>query len=385
MISCIFAHIITRMNKVAIIWFTAFSILTFVSCRHQEEQIQPLTDSAESASALQEDSLGDAPDVFTVVGTGDIVLGLNYPEHAPRIPSGDGAHLFDSVKHILEAADVTFGNLEGVLLDSGGIPKKCSDSSLCFRFRMPERYVNHLISAGYDVMSVANNHVFDFGQEARNHTLDILDQVGLKHAGSLSRPYTILERHGVRFGFCAFAAMYGCCSIFNETAAQKIIQELRPQCDVLIVSMHAGQEGSAHTHVPFSSEYQQSGTLGDVHHFAHLCVDAGADIFFGHGPHVARAVELYNDRFIAYSLGNFCTPFGMVISGVSGYAPIIQVSVDRNGHFVAGQIYAARQSWGVGPRLDAQRRVIQEIKRLTQEDFPQTPLQITDEGSITKK
>lgn len=326
-------------------------------------------------------------DTFCViVGTGDVLPGLNYPEHVPRLPSDDGAHIFDSVCDILQRADIAFCNLETVLLDTGGTPKKAPASGWpCYWFRTPERYVNHLIGAGYDFVSVANNHQMDFGWEGRKHTLYVLDSVGLACAGAPTHRTAILERNGVRYGFCAFSTNEGCVSMTDLEGVKSIVSELNLKCDVVIVSVHAGNEGVNYRHVPFAGEYGLPEPLGDVHHFAHLCVDAGADVVFGHGPHVSRAVELYKDRLIAYSLGNFCTPYGMSLSSSCGVAPMLEVCVNRSGDFVSAQIHPVVQSWGRGPRIDPQRRAIREIKELTEEDFPDTPLQIADDGKITKK
>lgn len=370
--------------KVLTVYSTVICALFLVACASRD-QAPSVLDTAKALPCEDVAVPASASTLYTIVGTGDILMGLNYPENAPRYARDDGAHLFDSVRDILLRADVAFGNLEGVLLDTGGIPKKRYDSTkACFWFRSPERYAQHLVNAGFDVMSVANNHVCDFGREARQNTLSVLDKAGLLYAGSLNRKSVVYEKDGIRYGFCAFSAMPDCPSLLDEASAKSLIQELRLQCDVLIVSFHGGQEGKDATHVPFKSEYGRAGAVGDVHHFAHACIDAGADIIFGHGPHVARAVELYKDRFIAYSLGNFCTPFGMVISGVSGLAPMIEVSVDKTGQFHHAQIYAAYQRWGVGPRMDPQKRVVDEIRRLSQEDFPDSPLRIDANGLVER-
>ena len=333
-------------------------------------------------------AMADAPidTLCRIVGTGDVLPGLNYPERAPRLPNDDGAHIFDSVRDILQRADIAFGNLETVLLDTGGTPKKAPASgSPCYWFRTPERYVNHLIDAGYDFVSVANNHQMDFGWEGRKRTLYVLDSVGLACAGAPTHRTAIVERNGVRYGFCAFSNNLACVSMIDLEAVKNIISELKSQCDIVIVSMHAGNEGVNYRHIPFKSEFGLPEPLGNVHQFAHLCVDVGADVFFGHGPHVTRAVELYKDRLIAYSLGNFCTPYGMNLGSSCGVAPMLEVCVDRSGNFVSAQIHPVVQSWGKGPRIDPQRRVIREIKELTEEDFPDTPLQIADDGKITRK
>lgn len=110
-----------------------------------------------------------------------------------------------------------------------------------------------------------------------------------------------------------------------------------------------------------------------------------ADVVFGHGPHVVRAVELYKEHFIAYSLGNFCTPYGMNLLGISGYAPILELSLTRDGRFFAGQLHSFVQRRGVGPQPDFQHRAAKEIKRLTALDVPETPLIISDYGLIKHK
>jgi len=88
-----------------------------------------------------------------------------------------------------------------------------------------------------------------------------------------------------------------------------------------LVSFHGGGEGVGFEHVPFVMETFVNEKRGDVNAFAHAAVDAGADLVFGNGPHVCRALELYNDRLIAYSLGNFCTYTNVSVAGSCGYAP----------------------------------------------------------------
>lgn len=330
--------------------------------------------------------LAQRPATVKVIGTGDIMLGNTYPPEHQLLPADGGRHLFDEVKPYLRAADVAFGNLEGVLMDSVGEPRPRGNTSVpYFIFKMPEKSVNLLLDAGYDIVSVANNHVNDFQSLGRNRTQQVLRSAGLKFAGSSTQKSIVFEKNGVKYGFCAFSTAYDSPSIYNASRAKDLISELSEKCDIVIVSFHGGQEGSQYTHLPFASEYGMGNSCGDLYVFAHACVDAGADIVFGHGPHVARAVELYKGRFIAYSLGNFCTPYGMNITGVSGYAPMIQVEVKLDGQFVEGQIFAAKQVWGRGPKMDAAKSVVKEIKTLTEEDFPESLLQISDSGKITRK
>ncbi|MDF1867426.1 MAG: CapA family protein, partial [Saprospiraceae bacterium] len=118
--------------------------------------------------------------------------------------------------------------------------------------------------------------------------------------------------------------------------------------------------------------------------FAHSVVDAGADIVFGHGPHVTRAAELYKDRFIIYSMGNFCTYGRFNLRDVAGYAPVIKLNVDKNGAFQNGEIIPIYQQKTHGPKIDSQKRATKKLIELTKADFPDSGLDISLDGRIEK-
>jgi cell wall-associated NlpC family hydrolase len=322
-------------------------------------------------------------DTVTVIGTGDIMLGSNYPSDA-KLPPNDGKDLLRNVKDLLRDAHVTFGNLEGCFLNSGGTPKSCKSG--CYFFRMPDRYVNHLLDAGFDVMNIANNHMGDFGAQGRSNTVKVLEDAGLHYAGLEGVCETArFEIDGVKYGFCGFAPNSGTVRITNLAKARKLVAELDKESDIVIVSFHGGAEGKAHNRVPGKTETFYGENRGNVSEFAHAVIDAGADIVFGHGPHVVRAAELYKDRFIIYSMGNFCTSGDFSISGISGYAPIVKVYTDREGKFIRGHVFSALQKDKTGPVLDGSHLAAKEIKRLTELDFPQTGLTVSEEGVIERK
>lgn len=322
--------------------------------------------------------------IVSIVGVGDIMMGTNYPSKSYLPPNG-GDGLLSDVEGILKNADVTFGNLEGTMFDGEGTAKRCRDMSKCYVFRTPASYVKHLYNAGFDVISIANNHSGDFGWEGRKGTKAVLKNAGLEFAGLAGTDETaIFERNGITFGFCAFAPNSGTCDIRNIAKAKEIVASLEKQCDIVIVSFHGGAEGADRQHVPKKTEIFLGEDRGDVHKFSHAVIDAGADVVFGHGPHVTRAVELYKDRFIAYSMGNFFTYSRISLEGVSGLAPIVKVVTDENGVFVRGEITATHQVKGKGPQIDPQKRVITKIRELTKVDFPDSGLVVSEEGRIGK-
>jgi hypothetical protein len=320
-------------------------------------------------------------DTITVIGVGDIMMGTNYPDKS-GLPPNDGRELFTEVSAILQSADITMGNLEGVLLDEGGTAKTCRDPKVCYVFRSPVKYAQNLAAAGFDLMSLANNHAGDFGDVGRRSSMKALDEVGIKHAGLTTTPYVVLEKNGVRYGFTAFAPNSGCLSLNDLPGAKAIVQELSSLCDVVIVSFHGGAEGPQHQHVPRKNEIFHGENRGDVYAFAHGLIDSGADIIFGHGPHVTRAIEVYKNRFIAYSLGNFCTYSGINVNGVNGLAPIIKVYASPQGEFLKAKITSTNQTFRSPVKLDLQQQVLTRIQQLTREDFPESTLKISDDGWV---
>jgi poly-gamma-glutamate capsule biosynthesis protein CapA/YwtB (metallophosphatase superfamily) len=304
----------------------------------------------------------------TVIGVGDIMLGTNYPNKS-YLPPNDGKDLLLEVTPVLKDADVTFGNLEGTLLNEGGTVKRCNDPSKCYAFRMPEHYVNYLKEAGFTVMSLANNHNGDFGATGRATTRAALDQAGIESAGLLQYPQAIFKRNGITYGFAAFAPNSGTCDIRQIGKAQEIIKELDAKCDIIIVSFHGGAEGSSRQHVTKQTETFYGENRGNVYAFAHAMIDAGADVIFGHGPHVMRAVEVYKNRFIAYSLGNFATYGRFNLRGPNGLAPIVKVFMDTDGNFMKATVVSIKQTGEGGPQIDSEHIAFQKLKELTDADF----------------
>lgn len=323
-----------------------------------------------------------AAGTVTVALTGDIMMGTTYP--ATRLPQQDGRLLFSDVKALLQKADIAAGNLEGTLCDSGTCVKKVSETN--YAFCTPVSYAPLLAHAGYYFLSLANNHTNDFGWEGIVSTADALRDAGIRFAGIRKRYETaLIEKDGIAYGFCAFGHSGYTCQHRDLKAVRRIITDLCNRADIVIVSFHGGAEGCAYDRLPYGKEMFLGEDRGSLREFARFCVDAGADIVFGHGPHVCRAIELYKNHLIAYSLGNFCTPFGISVEGKSGYAPLLEVRTLRDGRFVSGRIHSFIQQYGMGPRFDPDGNAAREIRRLTSLDMPGTPLIISGDGTISRK
>lgn len=324
----------------------------------------------------------DKEKLISVIAVGDIMMGSNYPTNA-SLPPNDGRDILSGVNDVLQNADISLGNLEGTLLNSGGKVKECGTPENCHAFRMPEHYAQYLKDAGFDYMNLANNHSGDFGMVGRESTMNTLEQYEIKYAGLEAAKTSIIEINKIKIGFAGFAPNWGTCDLNNLPGAKELVKDLKKKCDIVVVCFHGGAEGTGAQRVRNETEYYLGEKRGNVVEFAHGVIDAGADIVLGSGPHVARAMELYEGKIIAYSLGNFCTYGKFGLAGVLGIAPILKVYVDSKGNFIKGEITSIKQKGRGIPELDDENKSAQLISKLTQMDFPNTKINIDSEGIIT--
>ena len=243
-----------------------------------------------------------APEV-TLAAVGDVLLdrgvAAGIAKHGLGFP-------FQHVRGLLRAPDLTFGNLEcPVTTRAFAVPKR-------YNFRAQPRTVACLKDAGFDVLSLANNHTMDCGREGLADTLAHLRRAGLRTCGAganlgSAEAATVLTVKGVRVGFVGFCQFVpeGVFMRDDETtfahtsveAVRRSVAAARKRADVVVASFHWGVEFS-------EQPSKQQGVL------ARAAVTAGADLVLGHHPHVLQPLEVVARRgrrpaLVAYSLGNF--------------------------------------------------------------------------------
>lgn len=269
----------------------------------------------------------NAENAISIIAVGDVMMGSSYPDE--MLPPDDGAGIFDGIKEDLKGGDIVFGNLEGPLIDEGK-PVKCRDktSKLCFEFRTPVSYVRHLKDAGFNVMSIANNHSYDFGAEGMRSTIDTLTSEEIQAIGGNTVAYFNVKNKKVALvGFSYKVSPYSY-SIIDIIGAMAVVQGLKEENDIVIVSFHGGAEGNGAVEVIDTEEVFAGENRGNVVKFSRAVIDAGADMVIGHGPHVLRKLEVYKGKLIAYSLGNFLTYGRFNIKGPSGLSAILKARID---------------------------------------------------------
>ncbi len=230
---------------------------------------------------------------------------------------------------LLSHADLVFANLEAPFGENG-VPLV----EKSYTFQVNPRLISALVAGRINLLSLANNHIMDYGISHLKKTVQLLDSAGIQHAGAGLHQKeacreACLEVRGLRMALVAYSLTFpkefwatdtsaGTCFPWAPKVFRKI-KELEAHYDVVIVSCHWGQEL---LEVPKMYQIE----------LAHRLIDAGADIILGHHPHVVQGIEVYHGGLIAYSLGNFV--FGSY-SEKARVGLLLKVLVSRNGIIAA--------------------------------------------------
>ena len=264
-----------------------------------------------------------APRPIRIVAVGDIMLDRSIRSVANTYFEGSYDPFFVELKKFAQGS-VLFGNLEGPISDKG------SKRGSIYSFRMSPSALEALKNTGFSVLSFANNHIGDFGQEAYDDTILRAKNEGLPLIGIVPTPnasqLVITTQGGVRIGWLGYTDVgpawmaptdtHHGVGLLDEAQLVKDITVAQPQVDMLIISLHWG------------NEYE---TRANAHQrdIAHSAIDAGADVILGHHPHVAQEIEEYNGGVIAYSLGNFV--FDQNFSADTHFGLVLEIMRDPSG------------------------------------------------------
>ncbi len=273
------------------------------------------------------------PDFVTLAFLGDLMLDRGVKNSVIKNFNNDYSELFEKLE-MLKDTDIVFANLEGTASDKG------EDKGNLYSFQMDPSVVPALAGAGIDVLSVANNHVGDWGRESYIDTLSRLKENEILYTGGgmnsmEAETPTIIEKYGMKIGFLGFSDVgpnwmkadieKAGLLLANNPRFEEIIKNASMQVDYLIVSFH------------FGDEYKKIHN-GRQEELAHKAVDAGAKLVIGHHPHVVEDTEVYSRKdctqsscasFIAYSLGNFI--FDQVFSTDTMQGMLLNIKLWKDG------------------------------------------------------
>jgi len=319
------------------------------------------------------------PAAVQIKAVGDVIPGTDFPNY--RLPN-DPNYLFNSVKMFMGEVDIVFGNFESTLTDYPYAAKDISQG-MTFAFRTPPNWTDVLKSAGFDVLSVANNHSFDFGDAGFEDTIANIHQSGMQAVGRKG-DIVKFDANGYTVAFIGYSYWPDHNYMNDLATATALVQQAQAEADMVVISVHAGAEGTDAMRVRNQTEYFFSENRGNMVQFSRAMIDAGADLILGHGPHVPRAIELYQDKLIAYSLGNFLGYRTLSTTGPLGLSMILQVDLDEAGDFLKGRVIPVALDQNGVPYIDNAFASVTLVRQLTRQDFPETPLTIDEMGYILR-
>jgi hypothetical protein len=320
---------------------------------------------------------------INIKAVGDVMLGSVTPKEI--LPMENGNEFVRSSAHLLEGADIVFGNLEGSFITDEMEPEKCSEASrkreTCYEFGMPDYLAVSLKNLGFNVMNLDNNHSEDYGHKGYLFTQEKLAELNIKFMPK--KGVAEFNINNVKIGLASFGYSETSHNISELENVKIVINSLNDKYDIIIVSFHGGAEGRDALHIKDSTETFLGENRGNVIAFAHTAIDAGADIVIGHGPHVLRGMEVYKNKLIAYSLGNFLTYGNMNISGITGVNVILQAELENStGDFIRGQLISIQQVGNGIPSLDETNEGFHLIKNLTSKDIPKSHILFVGQDKI---
>lgn len=256
---------------------------------------------------------------FRMIFVGDIMLSRSVGERIKK--TRDYRYPFLNVADFLNNAAITVGNLEGPISDRG------RDMGSKYSFRADPKVVQGLDYAGFKVLSVANNHIWDYGPDAFSDTLRHLRDAGMDYVGGgydfeQAHGGVIKEVNGTKIAFLSYTDLLPkSASATNQPGVAyldmvqmaKDIGAKKREADLVVVSFHFGEE------------YKTTHNLKQAQ-IARTAIDAGASLVIGHHPHVVEDVERYKGGYIAYSLGNFVFDQNFSERTMNGLALVVNVS-----------------------------------------------------------
>lgn len=318
----------------------------------------------------------DTAATVTIGWSGDAV-----PASVDRGLPADPGRLLRAVTPLTRGPDVMIGNLEGTLTDVAASSKCGPGSTDCVAFRSPPAYGRLFADAGYDVLSLANNHAHDHGSAGLAQTRQVVRAAGVLTTGG---PEEIAVRavRGIRVAVVGFAP-YGWAAPLNDPAAvTALVRRAAARADVVVVVFHGGAEGTGAQHVPAGRETAFGEDRGDLRAFARTAVAAGADAVLGSGPHVVRGAEVVAGAPVAYSVGNLVGYRTLSTVGVLGTTAILRLSFTADGRWTGGRLHATRQVPPGYAEPDPAHTAITLIARLSREDFDPTAMRIAADGVL---
>lgn len=280
---------------------------------------------------------------FRVLGVGDMV----FSEDAKLNQIG-----FQNFVSEYKNNNFVFGNLEGVITTKK-VSRKKYIPGRSYAFRFPPETARLLKDSGFHAVTLANNHALDFGDDGLAEGVTFLKDAGVTPSGDQKGAYQIISIGGKRIALLGFGFYSYQNSVLDIEAAETLIKSAKDESDLVIVSMHGGTEGEGAIYLKDGPEFFLNEPRGDLRKFSQKAIAAGADIIFGHGPHVVRGAECIDGKPVIYSVGNYVSAGGLSVKNLSAAATLSEFIYDDNLNFIGLRLLPVSYDGNKFPQYDS--------------------------------
>ncbi|MGL5314322.1 MAG: CapA family protein [Peptostreptococcaceae bacterium] len=283
-------------RKRAMVVLIAIIILLLTTITISKKVISKINDTLETKNFKEVENVVEETYLekksITISFAGDVTLG-NYKgspyegtfDNEFNNRGGDFDYFFENVRDIFSEDDLTVVNLEGPLTTASNAKVKK------FAFKGDPSYVNILKSGDIEAVTLANNHAEDYFEQGIEDTKSILNQNDISYFGLGEK--CVIDTNGIKVGLLGYNGWPENYTEEKLASMKQDIENIKKEADMVAVYFHWGVERD---YKP--NEVQKN--------FAYNAIDYGADLVVGSHPHVVQGIEKYNDKYIVYSLGNFC-------------------------------------------------------------------------------
>ncbi|SHK54229.1 CapA family protein [Tepidibacter formicigenes] len=280
-----------RKNKIRLITcFTILGIILFLCSFSNFKEYACLDNNSKTNEENNKIIDGENIKKISISAVGDCTFGnykgsnwTNSFNHEFENQKSDFAYFFENVKKFFSKDDITIINLEGPLTNA----YKSEDKK--FAFKGKPSYVNILKQGSIEAVNIANNHTYDYLEKGYKNTIDILKDNGIGYFGYENK--YIKDVKGIKVGILGYKVWNN--SNYLKRQIKNDLEYMKLNSNLIIVNFHWGEE----------NKYYPNNIQKNIGHYA---IDNGADLVLGHHPHVIQGIEKYKDKYIVYSLGNFC-------------------------------------------------------------------------------
>ena len=282
---------------VVFLTFVLISILLVIILKNQsknnvKESKTKVNESLKVETVIEEDKK------MSLIAVGDVLIHESVYLDAYNNGTYDFHKMFTEIEPIISKYDLKFCNQEspigGSVLGISGYPS----------FNSPDEIGDEIVNLGFNLISLANNHLLDKGEDAALYSNSFWKTKNVITSGSYSseeerNEIRVYEQNGIKYAFLAYTTLSNrktnksyLINMYDEERVKSDIEKIKNQVDVIIVSMHWGEE---YVNMPNSSQKQIATYLSSL----------GVNLIIGHHPHVVQPVEYVGDTLVIYSLGNF--------------------------------------------------------------------------------